>query len=110
MDPFPPGSSEMALVNDPAGQPGADQRQKPVAIFGAQVMASARFANACQTVQPVHPIQALDDRDAAAAGSPQTGQIARATDHQHRLIGGIRQMLANVDATRLQTIDQLVLE
>ncbi len=107
---LPPAAGKLTLVDDPAGQAGADQRQQPVAILGAQVMAPAIATDACQAVQPVHPVQALHNRDALPPGAPQTHQVACPTDHQHCLVGSIRQVLADLDAAGSQPIRQLVLE
>jgi hypothetical protein len=73
-------------------------------------MAPTSFPYTRQTVQPVHPIQALHNRDALPAQAPQTSQVTRATDYQHSLVRRIGQVLADLDATRAQPIRKLILE
>ena len=65
---LPPAAHELGLVDDPAGEAGADESQQPVAVFGAQVMTPARAPLA---VDPVDPVQPLEDGNAALFGLPQ---------------------------------------
>jgi hypothetical protein len=49
------------------GDPETDQRQNKVAVLGAQEMTQSRIAPA---MDPVDPVQALDDAQAAATRPP----------------------------------------
>ncbi len=77
VDSLPPAAGEFALVNDMISQSRADELQIPVAVDGFKFMTETRFELA---MEPVHPVEALDDLDSAALGPPEAQQITRAAD------------------------------
>ncbi len=77
---IPPAMREFALIQNMRGDPGTDQRQNKIAIFGAHEMTKAGIAFA---MDPVEAIEALDDPQAAPTRPPQRKQVAGARDHQN---------------------------
>ena len=105
--PGPPGAREFRLVDDLGHDPRAQQGEQAVGVLGAQVMARPGGQTA---VQPVDPVQALDDAYPPPAQAQQAGDVTRPSGDQHRVAGGPRQVVADLDAARRQPGGQFCLE
>ena len=78
---IPPAMGEFALIQNMSGDPGPDQRQNKISIFGAHEMTKAGITLA---MDPVEAVEALDDTQAAPTRPPQREQVPGARDDQNR--------------------------
>ena len=106
-DLLPAPDDELALVDDPGGDPAPDDCQDPVAELGSQAVRQAGFG---YPVHPVEPVQALHHRHARAAHLPQLAQLASAADHQYGFVVAVIQVRAYFDPLADGLADEAHLE
>ena len=94
----PPAAHKFRLVYQVNDHPAAQQCEQPVAVLSAQEMPrTGRNA----PVHPVDPIQPLDDANTPSLLAQQPGQTPGGAGEQHRVVGHLVQVMADLDATRL---------
>jgi hypothetical protein len=104
---LPPFVHEIGLVDNPVDKTGAQQGQQVIAVFGSQEVV---WAGSQAAMQPVDPVQALDDAYTSPAGSPKPPQVSYSAGKQYRLVWGLGKAVTGLIATRSQTSLQLCLE
>ena len=74
------------------------------------VTVSVSQPGAAPAVDPVHAVQPLEHGDAALAGAQQPGQLARAADDEHSIVGLVVQVVGDADAAARQPVRQPALK
>jgi hypothetical protein len=93
------------LVDDPISKFGADEGKDPVSIFCPQ---SVAVPGSVQAVQPVHPIQTLDNAYTFPPQAPQIQKLACTADDQDRIARYACQVFANLNPAPAQARGKLL--
>jgi len=100
---LPPGARKVALVNNAVGDAAANKSQNEIIGFGAQKMADTGETAA---VDPIHPIQALNNTQPAPPGLQQIWDAARPANDENYAARRVIRVGGNRHTSSLKTGNQ----